>query len=143
MTLVKAPPAETDDSPLKCHGRDAMSVQQVDRSGWSVFFDTFTKSLRGKRAEVEVASLDVGDQIEAEWVPLIGMTYDHRNDLIEVALDGVDHLIRKPQEVYADFDVGGIIAVEVIDAEGTRQIIKLSDPLALPAPVDQSSAAAR
>ena len=63
-----------------------MSVQQVDRSGWGVFFDTFTKSLPGKRAEVEVASLDLGDQIEAEWAPLIGMTYDHKNDLIEVAL---------------------------------------------------------
>ena len=120
-----------------------MSVQQVDRSGWAVFFDTFTKSLPGKRAEVEVASLDLGDQIEAEWAPLIGMTYDHKNDLIEVALEGVDHLIRGPQEVYADFDVGGIIAVEVIDANGTRQIIKLSDPLALPAPVDHSSAAVR
>jgi len=120
-----------------------MSVQQVDRSGWSVFFDTFTKSLPGKRAEVEVASLELGDQIQAQWTPLIGMTYDHRNDLIEVALDGVDHLIRGPQEVYVDFDVGGIIAVEIIDADGTRQIIKLNDPLALPAPVDQSAAAAR
>ena len=115
-----------------------MSVQQVDRSGWSFFFDTFTKSVPGKTAEVEVASLDLGDQIEAEWAPLIGITYDHKNDLIEVVLQGVDHLIRKPQEVYVDYDVGGVIAVEVIDAAGTRQIIKLKDPLALPAPADHA-----
>jgi hypothetical protein len=118
-----------------------MSVQQVDRSGWSVFFDTLTKSLPGKRAEVEVASLDLGDQIEAEWAPLIGITYDHKNDLVEVALEGVDHLILEPQEVYVDFDIGGLIAVEVIDAGGAAQIIKLKDPLALPAPGDHSATA--
>jgi hypothetical protein len=118
-----------------------MTVQQVDRSGWSLFFDTFTKSVPGKTAEVEVASLDLGDQIEAEWAPLIGITYDHKNDLIEVALEGVDHLIRDPQEVYVDYDVGGVIAVEVIDADSAKQIIKLKNPLALPAPGDHSGTA--
>ena len=113
-------------------------AQQVDRSGWSPFFDNFTKALAGKRAEVEVVSLDLGDQIEAEWAPLIGITYDDRNDLIEVALEGVDHLILEPQEVYVDFDVGGLIAVEVIDSGAVKQIIKLKDPLALPAPSDRS-----
>ena len=71
-----------------------MSVQQVDKSGWTIFFDTFTRTLVGKRAEIEVASLDIGDQIEAEWAPLIGITYDHKDDLIEVAVEGVDHLIK-------------------------------------------------
>ena len=117
-----------------------MSVQQVDKTEWSVLFDTFTKTLPGKRAEIEVASLDLGDQIEAEWAPLIGLTYDPKNDLIEVALEGVDHLIRQPQEVDVDFDAGGMIAVEVV-AGGARQIIKLKDPQALPAPGDQSATA--
>jgi hypothetical protein len=113
-----------------------MSVQQVDRSGWKILFDIFSKALPGKQAEVEVASLALGDQIAAEWAPLIGITYDHKNDLIEIALEGVDHLIRAPREVYVDYDVGGLIAVEVIDQDGGRQIIKLKDPLALPPPKD-------
>ena len=111
-----------------------MSVQQVDKSGWTIFFDTFTRTLVGKRAEIEVASLDIGDQIEAEWAPLIGITYDHKDDLIEVAVEGVDHLIKAPKEVYVDYDVGGLIAVEIVDSDGTSQIVKLKDPLALPAP---------
>ena len=119
-----------------------MSVQQVDRAGWSVLFDTFTRSLPGKRAEVEVASLDLGDRIEAEWAPLVGLAYDHRNDLVEVALEGVDHLILEPREVYVDFDVGGVIAVEVIDAAGARQFIELKDPLALRVPADRPTTAA-
>jgi hypothetical protein len=111
-----------------------MSAQKIDKSGWKAFFDTLTKMLPGKTAEVEVASLDLGDQIDAEWAPLIGITYDHKDDLVEVALEGLDHMILKPSQVFVDYGVGGLVAIEVIDADGTQQIIKLKDPLALPAP---------
>jgi hypothetical protein len=111
-----------------------MSVHQVDKSHWKSFFDTLTRTLARKRAEVEVASLDLGDQIGAEWAPLIGIAYDPTDDLVAVALEGLDHLIIEPREVYIDYDVGGLIGLEVIDAADVRQIIKLKDPLALPAP---------
>ena len=111
-----------------------MSVHQVEKNNWKAFFDTLTRTLVGKRAEVEVASLDLGDQIEAEWLPLIGMAYDPKDDLIEVALEGLDHMILKPREVYVDFNVGGLIGLAVIDSDHVRQIIKLKEPVALPVP---------
>ena len=111
-----------------------MSIQQVDKSGWAVFFDVLNKSLVGKRAEIEVASLDLGDQVEAEWLPLIGVTYDHKDDLVEVALEGLDHMIRKPREIYVDYDVADVIAIDIVDSDGAHQIIRLKDPVALPAP---------
>ena len=40
-----------------------------------------------RRAEIEVASLDLGDQIEAEWLPLLGITYDDKDDVLEIALE--------------------------------------------------------
>ena len=76
----------------------------------------------------------MGDQVVAEWLPLLGITYDAKDDLIEVALEGVDHLIRKPGEVYVEDGAGELISIEIVDAEGTRQIVKLRDPLMLPAP---------
>ena len=111
-----------------------MSVHQVEKNNWKAFFDTLTRTLVGRRAEVEVASLDLGDQIEAEWLPLIGMAYDPKDDLIEVALEGLDHMILKPRDVYVDFNVGGLIGLAVIDSDHVRQIIKLKDPVALPTP---------
>jgi hypothetical protein len=120
-----------------------MSVHQVDKSHWKTFFDTLTRTLVGKRAEVEVAALDLGDQIEAEWAPLIGISYDPKDDLIEVALESFDHLILEPREVYVDYNVGGVIGLEVIDAGDVRQIVKLKDPLALPAPEHAAPDAAR
>lgn len=113
---------------------EQMSVQQIEKSGWTVFFDIFSRTLVGKRAEVEVASLDIGDQIEAEWLPLIGITYDHKDDIVEIALEGVDHMIHAPREIYVDFDLGRLIALEVVNADGVRQIIKLKDSLTPPPP---------
>lgn len=115
-----------------------MSIQQIDKSAWTDFFYTFTTSLPGKRAEVEVASLDLGDQIAARWLPFIGIAYDRKGDMIQVVLEGLDHMIRKPREVYVDHEVGSLISLQIVDDDGVRQIIKLKDPIALPAPQETS-----
>jgi len=111
-----------------------MAVQKIDKRDWRAFFDWLSQSLLGARAEIEVASLDLGDQIEVEWLPLLGITYDDKNDILEVALEGVDHLIYGPREVWADLNVGEMMSFEVIDDRGVSQIIKLRQPLMLPSP---------
>jgi len=115
-----------------------MAVQKIDKSQWRTFFDTISKEVAGMRAEIEVASLKLGAQIEAEWLPLIGITYDSRDDVLDVALgasgESLNHLIQHPREVYADSGVGGLISFEVIDGDGAKQIITLREPLSLPPP---------
>lgn len=54
-----------------------------------------------------MASLKLGNQIEAEWVPLLGITCDPKNDLVEVLPEG-------------------------LDTDDVRQIIRLRDPIMLP-----------
>ena len=111
-----------------------MAVRKLDKKQWRAFLDGVSKVLQGARAEVEVLSLALGDQLEAEWLPLLGMTYEPREDVVEIALEGVDHMIRKPREIYVDEGMAGIMSVEIVDAEGVRQIVKLREPLMLPAP---------
>ena len=111
-----------------------MAVQKIDKPEWRAFFDWLSQGLLGARAEIEVASLDLGDQIEAEWLPLLGITYDDKDDVLEIALEGVDHLIYGPREVWADPSVGEMMSFEVIDDRGVSQIIKLRQPLMLPSP---------
>lgn len=111
-----------------------MAVQKIDKSEWRSFFDWLSQGLVGARTEIEVASLELGDQIEAEWLPLLGIAYDHKGDILEVALGGVDHLIHRPQLVWADLNVGEMVSLEVIDDRGVSQIIKLRQPLMLPSP---------
>jgi hypothetical protein len=35
----------------------------------------------------------------AEWPPLRGVAYDPKDDVLEVALEGIDHLIEHPREI--------------------------------------------
>jgi hypothetical protein len=109
-----------------------MALRMLDRTEWRAFCDRVSKGLVGKRAEIEVVSLALGSQVEAEWLPLLGLAYDPKSDIVEVALDGLDHLVEHPQELAADVIAGGLVTVEIVDSEGVRQIIKLRDPLMLP-----------
>jgi hypothetical protein len=115
-----------------------MTTRKLDKRQWPTFFDGVTRMLEGKRAEIDVVSLRLGDQVEAEWLPLLGIAYDSKDDIVEVALDGLDHLIPKPREIYVEDGAQGLLALEIVDADDVRQIIKLRDPLALPAPARAS-----
>jgi hypothetical protein len=62
-------------------------------------------------------------------LPLLGLAYDPKDDLFEVSLDGVDHMIPKPREIYIDDGVGGLMSIEIIDADGAKQINTLTRPI--------------
>jgi hypothetical protein len=71
-----------------------MTIRRLEKPEWRPFFDAVSKLLEAKDAEVEVASLDLGDRTQAEWLPLLGITYDPRDDVVDIALKGLDHIIR-------------------------------------------------
>jgi hypothetical protein len=110
-----------------------MTTRKLDKKQWRTFLDGVATLLEGKQAEIEVASLDLGDQVQAEWLPLIGISYDPNDDIVEVGLEGLDHLISKPREIYVEDGAEGIVALEIVDADNERQIVRLRDPIALPA----------
>jgi hypothetical protein len=111
-----------------------MAIRKLEKTEWGPFFHRISKALIGKRAEIEIASLALGDQIEAEWLPLIGITYDAKKDILDIALDGLAHLIPHPQEIYVDENAGLLTSLEIIDSSGASQIVQLRDPLMLPSP---------
>ncbi|MGZ5202885.1 MAG: DUF5335 domain-containing protein [Telluria sp.] len=108
-----------------------MDTVKLDKGAWHTYFDRMSKSVAGKQAEIEVASLKLGDQIEAEWLPLLGISFDPKNDLVEVLLEGLDHLIRHPRDIYIEHGPAGLTSMEVIDTDDVRQIIRLRDPIML------------
>jgi len=111
-----------------------MTIHKLEKAEWRPFLDLVSKVLPAKQAEIEVASLKLGDQVEAEWLPLLGLAYDPNDDIVEVALDGLDHMILRPRELYIDNGIGSLSSLEIIDADGVKQIVKLRDPLMLPPP---------
>ncbi len=108
----------------------------VPRTAWRPFFDNLSKAVAGKSAEVESASLDLGDQIVAEWLPLIGITYDSSNDLLDVSMQGrehLSHLIRHPREIVDVEEAGELESVAVKTEDGTEETIRFKARLMLPA----------
>jgi hypothetical protein len=114
--------------------RAPMAIRQLQKDEWKAYFDRVSKSLLGKRAMIEVAALNVGDQIEAEWVPMLGASYDHKDDVLSIPLTDLDHMILNPREIYVDEGETGLTSFEVVDAAGVRHIVHLREPLMLPAP---------
>jgi hypothetical protein len=109
-----------------------MTIRKLEKAEWRSFLDGVSKLLEAKEAEIEITSLRLGAQVQAEWLPLIGITYDPGNDLVEVALEGLDHMIRRPREIYIEDGAGTLASIEIVDVDGLKQIVKLKDQLLLP-----------
>jgi len=84
-----------------------MDFLKLPNDKWAEFFDGMTSVMSGKFVEVEVSGLDVGDQIESDWLPLNGISYEPGEDTLYVYTEppaGVDmeHSIAHPKEVYVE-----------------------------------------
>ena len=120
-----------------------MSISKIEKPVWHAYLDQMSKTLEGKRAEIEVDSLELGQQFEARWVPVLGIVYDPKNDIVEVILEGIDHMIHHPREIYVDHDGMELTSLEVIDEDDVRQIVRLRDPIMLPPPDQMSTGGAQ
>ncbi len=109
-----------------------MPLIQLGKSHWQSYFDRVSRALGAKQAHLEVAGLGLGAQLQAEWVPLVGISYDPRRDELRLTLEGIEHVVRQPKEIAVEQDVETLYSVEAVDAEGERHILLLRDPLTLP-----------
>ena len=113
----------------------AMNSLLLPKQAWKSYFETMSGVLIGKWAELEVATLDLGDQIVAERLPLLGITYDTKDDLVDVSLGGenqLNHLIRHPSQIEIVEGVDGLRSIAITSGDGAVQVLRLSDPLRLP-----------
>ncbi len=114
-----------------------MATRTLNKLDWEAYLNRVSKELGACLAEVEVAGLGIGDQVEAEWVTLTGASYDPKDDLVVMDLlsrddKNVEHLVHRPVELVVNEEAGGLAGLVVADADGQRTILRLKKPLALP-----------
>jgi len=114
-----------------------MGIRRLEKREWHAFFDHLSKALEAKQAHIEVAGLSLGNQVQADWLPLYGLVYDPKNEVAEIVLEGHDHLIHKPREIYVEDEAGQWVGLEIIDADGVKQIVRLKEALMLPGPAQR------
>ncbi len=101
-----------------------MKSRILDRSEWSGELIRLSRLMRGKDVMVEVAALNLGDQTEAEYVPLKGLSYDEKDDVVQLWVGEMDHLIRHPREIGVAMENDRLISIDIVDAEGGQHQVK-------------------
>ncbi|MEZ4701828.1 MAG: DUF5335 family protein [Rhodothermales bacterium] len=107
-----------------------MSVKKLEKRVWKSYFNSLSKPYMHKErtdyAEIRVFSNDIGAQPETQWLPLEGITYDDRDDLLEVMVEHLDHLVFHPEEIYVDETTDGhVMTLEIVRKDGVKEIIEL------------------
>ena len=108
-----------------------MSTRALTRAEWRSYCDRVSRAVAGRSAELDVASLELGDRVEARWLPLLGVVFDARGDVLEIALDGVGHSIVSPREIVAEETQRGLVALEIVAADDSVEILRFREPLLL------------
>jgi len=107
-----------------------MAIKKLDKGEWQRFFDRLSKDLMTSReveyAEVRVFSPEIGAQKATSWLPLEGITYDTKDDLIDLAVPNLDHMIYHPTEIFIDEASDGVLcSMEILRRDGTKEVVEL------------------
>jgi hypothetical protein len=108
-----------------------MSIHELARAEWRRYCDRLSKHLAGQRVELDIASLELGDHVEARWLPLLGVVFDARGDVLEIALDGVGHSILAPREIHLEQTDRGLVSLSIVSANDTVETLRFREPLNL------------
>jgi hypothetical protein len=107
-----------------------MAIKNIKKEEWTSYFNDFSKRMRHKKrndyVEIRILSKEMGSQVEAEWLPLEGISYDERSDTLYVTVDHLNHQIPHPSSINVDEDdIGFLSSMEIQAANGERDIIEL------------------
>jgi hypothetical protein len=104
-----------------------MATRDIARESWKEFFDGFSRRHQAWLVDVEVLGSDIGAQLEAEDLPLEGISADHNNKDISIALlrDGkvIEHFVTKPERVRVEEEGGAEVAIEIDSSSGPTTIV--------------------
>ena len=109
-----------------------MLSRELPREEWVKFFDDFSKQHERWIVTLEVLGSDLGDQEEANGLPLVGISADvkdRENRIVIMVGDDpdahVERIIDKPKRVWIkQAEEEAHEAVEVEDEDGTTTLVR-------------------
>ena len=110
-----------------------MTTTKLDRSRWQRYFDEVAKKIPSMRVGVSVLGADLGAQPGAEGSALIGISWDHNDNVLTIDTPNISHRVENPSEIYVREQAGTLSCIEAVSPDGTKQIIELNPLPALPA----------
>jgi hypothetical protein len=108
-----------------------METTRIPDDQLQAHFDRFTKHFlqaeSTNSADVEILAPDWGDQFAFEGAQLRGITYDPKEKAIEFELEGGDHRVPTPKEVWTIEEPDGFIkTIEIVRDDSTREVVQVN-----------------
>ncbi len=108
-----------------------LETKRVPNDQLKTYFDRFTKHFLLREStnavDAEVLSPDWGDQFETEGAHLLGITFDPRDNALEFELEGGEHRIPGPKEVWTAEERDGFVkSIEVVREDGIREVARVN-----------------
>jgi hypothetical protein len=108
-----------------------MQTRDIPREQWVRFFDDFSKNHEGWIVTLEVLGADIGDQEEANNLPLVGISADvkARENRVEIIVGGrpdvdLTRFIERPKHVWVkEPRLPGDEAMEIESEDGIKTIL--------------------
>ena len=110
-----------------------MATREIPREQWREFLDGFSRAHESSLATLEVVGRDVGAQVEARELPLVGVSYDDKGsgaDSVEILLgltpdDHLTHVVPRPQRLWVmQDDDGADQALDIEDRDDHRTLLR-------------------
>lgn len=114
-----------------------MSTQNILKANWKSYLDDYSKHILSEVVELDVESLELGDQIEAEWTRLKGLSYDPKNDTLYIFTDAIRHFIAHPKNIWIVEDAGKISTIQIEDAAEVKHLINVRSAASIKAHADR------
>lgn len=106
----------------------------IEKAEWLSFCDNFAKTHHGYEARLEIIGRAFGDQEEAAWLPLAGLSYDPHHNQIFVTVGGVSshypvhltHAVDSPTKLHVrQSDKGDLSSILIVSSDKTELLIHL------------------
>jgi hypothetical protein len=106
-----------------------MATRTLPREEWNEYFDAFShekhRTDRADYATLRLAPRLGGRPLETQRLPLQDLTYDPKDDLLEVVVPGLGHIIYRPAAIRVDEAQGRLCRLEVVRQDGACEVIEL------------------
>jgi hypothetical protein len=107
-------------------------TRQLAKKDWSSYFNGLSAALKATRIDLFCESLALGVQPAMEHLALLGITYDHADDAIDISTEGMEHRIQHPARVFVQEAADGeLVSCLIGDGDGQNHILELRPSLQL------------
>lgn len=100
-----------------------MSTTVLEQQKWPEFFQNLPRTITADQIKIEVIGATIGSQTLASHRHLHGVTFEPKQSLLEIQMEGMTHVIRDPREIFIDELEGKVVAIQVIGPDALQHIL--------------------